>query len=375
MNTVACLVVVAVSAITQPDAADVQLAEAYGKHIEAVRKDPNDSAALQKFADFAIREVNLKLLVAEDPLAARKTFRVFESAILLLVPTSESTIKELATIKNRFLSLSTSIENASKSLADLERELASDPDNSEKYQAWHVRQDREIYEMANRDPEKARELLQHAQDFATTTAKATSSERLRKRLNAYAKTSPRLKEPVLESGKALVGLVGKKLPPLPYHVWINGEPKVEDLKGKVILLDFARASEADTYGRITKVRNWHEQFGKRGLVVITVVNTHYCRWDDAEHRFRSVTRREDAVQPDERPAAVKKFAEHHNLQHAVVVPVAEDGSNEILIQFTYAAVVVDQTSTIRMIRAETLTDREGAEISGLLAELLPPAKD
>ena len=70
-----------------------------------------------------------------------------------------------------------------------------------------------------------------------------------------------------------------KIMPLPDLDWVNGSAMTdEDLKGKVVLLDFWAVWCGPCIATIPHLRDWHENYSDKGLEVIGVTS-YYKRYD------------------------------------------------------------------------------------------------
>lgn len=74
----------------------------------------------------------------------------------------------------------------------------------------------------------------------------------------------------------------KPCPPIVADVWLGGGPlKPEDLKGKVVVLEFFEANVSSPVSRPAQLNEWVKKYGDRGLAVISVARRLGAPADDA----------------------------------------------------------------------------------------------
>lgn len=162
-------------------------------------------------------------------------------------------------------------------------------------------------------------------------------------------------------------LIGQKAIPLQADAFVNGEPlKDEDLKGKVVLLDFWAVWCGPCIATFPHLREWQEKYADKGLVIIGVTNYYKYDWDDEQKRIKSVP---DFAPEDERKALVR-FAEHHELKHRfMVTPSGSTFAKDYAVTGIPQAVLIDKEGNIRMIKVGS-GDANAQALDQLIKELL-----
>lgn len=91
----------------------------------------------------------------------------------------------------------------------------------------------------------------------------------------------------------LANLLGKQAPELTQlKGWLNSDPvKLSDLKGKVVLLDFFRTCCQNGAGPMPKLKDLHEKYRDKGLVIIAVHADWLDSIEDLEERISHLSRK------------------------------------------------------------------------------------
>ncbi len=143
-------------------------------------------------------------------------------------------------------------------------------------------------------------------------------------------------------------LIGKAYTPLTAEHWINGtELGPEDLKNKVVLLDFWAVWCGPCVATFPHLRDWHEQYGDQGLEIIGV--TRYYKYDWDEDAKRPV--RDNSLSPSDENKALEAFLKHHDLKHRIAV-LASDSKTTAAYRVSGIpqAVLIDRGGKIRLIK-------------------------
>jgi thiol-disulfide isomerase/thioredoxin len=152
-------------------------------------------------------------------------------------------------------------------------------------------------------------------------------------------------------------LRGEIAPEILVSRWIDQKPvKLAELRGQVVLLDFWATWCGPCLAAFPYLKDWHEKYGSRGLVIIGL--TRY--YGSGEGR--------DMLPPEEF-AFLERFKKEHALPYPVAV--AEDGENLSTYAVTAipTAVLIDRTGKVRLVTTGTGSGTE-AQLAATIEKLL-----
>ncbi|MGC3967169.1 MAG: redoxin family protein [Pirellulales bacterium] len=142
-------------------------------------------------------------------------------------------------------------------------------------------------------------------------------------------------------------LVGKPYFPILEATWLNGSPlKPEELRGKVVLLDFWAVWCGPCIATFPHLREWNEKYADKGLVIVGVTRHYEYGWDAEAKRGK----REEGISKADEDKATTEFVKHHELKHRIAVMPDNDLSAKYLVTGIPQAVLIDRDGSIRMIR-------------------------
>lgn len=350
--------------------------------LEEVQNQPGDAKKLSRFASPYFREIGQ--LMDEQPAAAEKKRAEFEATLAALEPTGDAKRTRdslLMTVKNyqKF------IAQSQVTLADAEKALLSKPDDEEAYRNWTSKAFGAVGELAYANPDEAEKKLAATKEFIGKIAEAAQDEKTKKKIEALSGTKPRgafvSLEESIKQGRSYGELIGKDAPPLQLNTWVNGKPLTpEDLKGKVVLLDFFAIWCGPCIATFPHLREWQEKYADKGLVIVGATRYYDYKWDEKEGyvappEMKKVDGEEKPKKEEVEPAVerqmLEKFAGYYHLKHAF--GIQEEGDDTLkdfyAVRGIPHVVVIDQQNKVRLVRVGSGKE-SAAAIDKLLAELL-----
>jgi thiol-disulfide isomerase/thioredoxin len=359
--------VVVLSALSaQAQESKARAAGAEPSAADKVRDNPNDVMALNTLAGERLREViGLIESQPDEALARLQSFEELLAGLKASTPAAKSLIGRIQAATENYRD---QIAAARTPLAELEKQLVETPDNVQALQRYWTKVSMQIAPRARTEPDAAAQQLASVKATLAKVGDAAKEEGTRRQLEVVQRMMKSL-EGMIEAGLKLTALIGKDAAPLGVEAWVNGAPLTDDdLKGKVVLLDFWAIWCGPCIATFPHLREWHEKYADKGLVIIGLTRYYEYDWNAAEQRASKVA----GTSHEAEQAMLVQFAEHHGLKHRFGIQGDRDVSEFYGVTGIPHVVVIDQQGKIRLMRVGS-GDKNAQDIGDLLAKLLGPA--
>ncbi|MCE9607664.1 MAG: TlpA family protein disulfide reductase [Planctomycetia bacterium] len=150
----------------------------------------------------------------------------------------------------------------------------------------------------------------------------------------------------MELAKKRDALLGGPYFPIVEATWLNGSPLTpEELRGKVVLLDFWAVWCGPCLATFPHLREWHDKYADKGLVIIGSTTRYGYDWNPETHRIKRV----ENLPPAEEDVATAAFAKWHELKHRIAVMPDRDLSTKYAVSGIPQAVLIDRQGIVRLI--------------------------
>jgi thiol-disulfide isomerase/thioredoxin len=330
-----------------------------------LKENPNDTKALTAYVNKHFGAIAQNL--ATDPDAAQKKLDEVRAVFESLEP-SEDAAKQLLTRYSSFLqSFEGQIELAKLSLDDLKAALEKDPTDVKGIQKLGQKISQELSPLVRSEPETAEAKLKAAKEFlATVREKAKDNQDVGQAIDRLERSWARMEQTIV-AAKKLLALIGQDAAPMQVEAWVNGTPLTDaDLKGKVVLLDFWAVWCGPCVATFPHLREWHEKYSDKGLVIIGLTRYYNYAWDEESGR---ASRSQEKLTEEAEQEMLVEFAEHHQLHHRFGLQKEGTLSDFYGVTGIPQAVLIDQSGKIRLIKVGS-GDANAKAIDDMLKELL-----
>ncbi len=174
----------------------------------------------------------------------------------------------------------------------------------------------------------------------------------------------------VEAALVREALIGTQAPEIVADHFVATRPvTMEDLQGKVVLLDFWAIWCGPCIATFPHLIEWHEKFSDKGLVILGATNFYNYKWDDVAGKAVSAEKGTE-VTPEEELAMLEKFRESHKLHHGFFVNSKESGyAKAFAVSGIPQAVLLDKEGKIQLIRVGS-GDANAKAIEAKIEELL-----
>ncbi len=167
-------------------------------------------------------------------------------------------------------------------------------------------------------------------------------------------------------------LIGTQAPAIAAEHFVGTKPvTMEDLQGKVVLLDFWAVWCGPCIATFPHLIEWHEKYAEKGLVILGSTNFYNYKWDE-EAGAAKRAEGDATVTPEEELVMLEKFRESYKLQHGFFVNgKGSDYAAAFAVSGIPQAVVLDKQGKIQLIRVgsgEANAKAIEAKIEELLAQ-------
>jgi thiol-disulfide isomerase/thioredoxin len=251
------------------------------------------------------------------------------------------------------------IEADRRPLEEFEERLNAAPDDVEAILNYEVKVQRDYDNRFERAPDQAMANLSAAREFLQALKRKASDKKVLETIDGLLDGIIPARERRGRDAVPRLAWIGKEAAPLTgIDAWVNGGSLSEnDLRGKVVLLDFFAVWCEPCIKAFPELRAWHDTYCDRGLVIVAVTQYYDYTWDAAAN---SPVHSSEHVPPEVERAMLKKFAEHYALPFRFAVEGEGALSGAYKVRGVPHVVLIDRQGIVRLVRtgAEFATAEE-----------------
>jgi len=333
---------------------------------EQLREKPDDRSLFDKYMIKNLGEV--RLLIRTDPDKAVKQLADMQELIESLEPKTDAGKQIVGRAKRAIQYYERQVELGRMTLDELADKLKENPDDTQSISMYHSKLMAKVSPLTRTEPDKAEEQLKAAKELLATIEEKAQEDATKKAIERIERSFASL-EKKIATGKRLAALVGSDAAPLEVEAWVNGDPLTDgDLKGKVVLLDFWSIWCGPCISTFPHLREWHEKYAGKGLVIIGLTRYYNYKWDDKAGRPKRATGNEK-VTPEQEQEMLAKFAEHHNLHHRFAIQKDRTLSDYYAVSGIPHVILIDREGKIRLFRIGS-GEKNAQDISEMIEKLV-----
>lgn len=331
---------------------------------EQLKENPDNTRALNSYIGGEFSKI--RRLIGTDPNAAEKELKQMQSVLDGLQPAQQPAKTLLSRAKAYLRNYQQQIDLARVSIEEIQKSLLSDPSDQKELTRYISKATSEIAPIARSKPDDAEKKLKAVKDFLGELAEKVEGEDEKKRIKQEVSRLASL-ERSIEARKKLTALIGKDAAPITVDAWVNSDPLTEsDLKGKVVLLDFWAVWCGPCIATFPHLRQWHEEYAGKGLVIVGLTRYYNYKWDDGAGR---ATRSQDKITKEDEHKMLSNFAKEHDLRHAFAVQTDRKLSAFYGVSGIPQVVLIDREGKVRLIRVGS-GEANATAVGNMLKELL-----
>jgi thiol-disulfide isomerase/thioredoxin len=260
------------------------------------------------------------------------------------------------------------LEIARVTVEELEKKLKENPDDAQAIKTYIAKIQQEVAPLARPEPKKADQMLKDARQLLAELKEKAESDEAKEAADGAERAFARL-DSSIATGLKLAELIGADASPLVDNVdgWANGEPLTEqDLKGKVVLLDFWAIWCGPCVSTFPHLIEWQQKYADKGLVMVGLTRYYKYKWD--EEAGREVRSQED-VTPEQEQEAMAKYCEGKGLLHRIAFQKDRTLSEYYAVTGIPHVVVIDREGKVRLIRVGS-GEKNAQDIEAMIEELI-----
>jgi uncharacterized protein (TIGR03067 family) len=327
--------------------------------------NPDDKAAYERMMLEANSEI--RTMIERQPELARQRIGEVRQLVEQLRPQTTEGVQWARRAVALTDTLSNQLAIAQLSVSQAASEALADPGNLELLRRYQSKLMAEIMPLTRSDPERADELLRDARERIAGIDRESLPESASQTLDALDRSLGSMTRQI-EAGRKLAALVGNKAASLQVDAWVNGtELTDDDLRGRVVLLDFWAVWCGPCIATFPHLRHLNETYEADGLTLIGLTRYYNYDWDEEA----SIAKRETdgEVTPEQEQIMLSRFAQQHSLPYRLAVQADSNLSEYYAVSGIPHVVLIDRQGIVRLVRVGS-GEKNAQEVEAMIQTLL-----
>ena len=281
---------------------------------EQAKEKVEDQSHLNKY--FGQEFGGIGQLLGSDNAAADAKLNALISVVEEMKPESADSKALLPRAKQAIDFYQTQLAAAKTPLEDIVKKLSENANDTDSINVYITKQSMSLQQTVASDVHAAEEALAKAKSFISDLKEKETEDASKALLEQGLNGLARFDESIKRS-RAMEAMIGKDAAPLAIEAWANGEPMTaEDLKGKVVLLDFWAVWCGPCIATFPHLKHLQEAYGDKGLVILGLTRYYNYAWNEKAKR---ATRSQSPVEHADEQKMLVEFAKSHELKHRFAV--------------------------------------------------------
>ncbi len=313
---------------------------------KAPKIDADNVESINQYVGTQLRAAFMQ--ARQNPKQALKIMDDLATTLDNLKPTKPQAKQLLMYAKAAVKRYRTQLEVQLTTLDELLTKLKKTPNDPKLIELYGAKIMQEAGPFASNDPDRAEKTLNEAKKFlADLRTKVQDNADAVKAIDGATGQFGQI-ERMIASARKLKELIGKDATSLTVDAWVNGAPLTDkDLKGKVVLLDFWAVWCGPCVSTFPHLREWYDEYAKKGLVIIGVTGYYNFIWDAEGERAKPANQKVTEAQEQD---MLKHFAEHNKLKHRIAIDKKGKMADFYGVTGIPHVVLIDRHGKIRLIK-------------------------
>ena len=312
---------------------------------EQAKEKVDDSSHLNRY--FGQEFGSIGQLIGTDNEAAEKKLTDLIQVVSEMTPENEDSKALIPRAHSAIEFYQKQIKAAKTPINEIIEKLNTNPNDEESIGIYFTHKNMTLQELIVADVEEAEKQLKEAKTFVTAI-KAKVSEDAIKSIYETGLTSLSRFDEALSRARKLENMVGQDAGPLAIETWVNGKPMTaEDLKGKVVLLDFWAVWCGPCIATFPHLKHLQEAYRDKGLVILGLTRYYNYEWNEKAKR---ASRSEATVEKADEQKMLVAFAKSHGLEHRFAIQSDNSMSAYYGVTGIPHVVVLDRKGKVQLMR-------------------------